>query len=221
MWKTNWPNVPLPPQPVVTRWGTWLSASVYYADNFETVYEAVHMLNSEDAESIIHVQQSLSAPNIQNQLAFIKANFSFLIVSITELQAAGMHLAKGLQIIKKVNDNLENLTDNSYLSKFKKIVNRNNSGFNTIKAINRIIEGKSINVVQTSNTAHLLPDEIAAYKYCPIQSCDVERTFSMYKTVLSDKRRSFVFENLKKHLILCCNQNLDKANQANDENYDL
>ncbi|XP_028967556.1 uncharacterized protein LOC114828271 [Galendromus occidentalis] len=29
------PGVPLPPQPVLTRWGTWLNAAVYYADHFD------------------------------------------------------------------------------------------------------------------------------------------------------------------------------------------
>jgi hypothetical protein len=29
------PGIPLPPQPVLTRWGTWLDAAMYYADNFE------------------------------------------------------------------------------------------------------------------------------------------------------------------------------------------
>jgi len=29
------PNLPLPPQPIITRWGTWLEAVKYYATNFE------------------------------------------------------------------------------------------------------------------------------------------------------------------------------------------
>ncbi|XP_018494596.1 uncharacterized protein LOC100903026 [Galendromus occidentalis] len=31
------PNIGLPPQPVLTRWGTWLAAALYYAENFEAV----------------------------------------------------------------------------------------------------------------------------------------------------------------------------------------
>ncbi len=36
-------------------------------------------------------------------------------------------------------------------------------------------------------------------------SCDVERSFSKYKSVLSDRREGFTVENLKYVLILNCN----------------
>ena len=31
------PNIPLPPDPVRTRWGTWLRSVIYYAKYFEEV----------------------------------------------------------------------------------------------------------------------------------------------------------------------------------------
>lgn len=31
------PDVPLPPQPVITRWGTWLSAALYYAEHLPAI----------------------------------------------------------------------------------------------------------------------------------------------------------------------------------------
>jgi hypothetical protein len=33
--KTALPNVLLPPEPVLTRWGAWLNAAVYYANNVQ------------------------------------------------------------------------------------------------------------------------------------------------------------------------------------------
>jgi len=35
-------------------------------------------------------------------------------------------------------------------------------------------------------------------------SCDVERSFSVYKTTLADNRRRFLFENIKHHVIVQC-----------------
>ena len=32
------PDVPLPPQPVVTRWGTWFSAALYYAEHLPALF---------------------------------------------------------------------------------------------------------------------------------------------------------------------------------------
>ena len=44
--------------------------------------------------------------------------------------------------------------------------------------------------------------------YCPINSCDVESSFSSYKSLLSDKRRLLSPVNLKMMMIIKFNQNL-------------
>jgi hypothetical protein len=47
------------------------------------------------------------------------------------------------------------------------------------------------------------PGIISAYKFAPVTSVDVERSFSIYKNILSDNRTSFSPENLEKYII--CN----------------
>ena len=53
-------------------------------------------------------------------------------------------------------------------------------------------------------------DEIKAFKYAPLTSVDVERSFSMYKNVLKSNRQSFTFENLRKIFVIHCNAVLNK-----------
>lgn len=48
--------------------------------------------------------------------------------------------------------------------------------------------------------------DIDNYMMC----CDVERSFSRYKSVLSDKRCNFTDENLKKYFVSYFNLNLLK-----------
>lgn len=48
------------------------------------------------------------------------------------------------------------------------------------------------------------------FKYAPLTSVNVERSFSAYKTLLADNRHSFLFENLKKYLIVQCNSEVKK-----------
>ena len=48
--------------------------------------------------------------------------------------------------------------------------------------------------------------EISKFKFAPITSCDVERCFSMLKIMLSDRRQSFVSENLEMALVCYCNK---------------
>ena len=49
------------------------------------------------------------------------------------------------------------------------------------------------------------PEESASLKFAPITLCDVERSFSIHKSILNDKRYAFFFENLKMIFIINCN----------------
>jgi hypothetical protein len=51
----------------------------------------------------------------------------------------------------------------------------------------------------------LTGDDLKFYTYAPMTSTDVERSFSRYKNLLSNNRRSFEIENLKKVLVVQCN----------------
>jgi len=52
-----WPGVPLPREPILTRWGTWLSAVNYYCKNYDGLKSVISELNSEDAISITNAQR--------------------------------------------------------------------------------------------------------------------------------------------------------------------
>jgi hypothetical protein len=47
-------------------------------------------------------------------------------------------------------------------------------------------------------------NDVILFKYAPWTSCHLT-SFSQYKTILSDNRRSFSFEHLKMHLVIHCN----------------
>ena len=43
LFKLTAPNTPLPPALVLTRWGSWLDAALYYAQHIEIVKEVVNL----------------------------------------------------------------------------------------------------------------------------------------------------------------------------------
>jgi len=43
---------------------------------------------------------------------------------------------------------------------------------------------------------------MSSLKYCPITSVEVERSFSMEKAILTDRRQGFQMENLEK-VVVC------------------
>lgn len=60
LFKTETPDLPLPPKPIITRWNTWIDAVVYYCEHFETIFNIVNKLDSEDALSIKNAKKILS-----------------------------------------------------------------------------------------------------------------------------------------------------------------
>ncbi len=59
-----------------------------------------------------------------------------------------------------------------------------------------VIQGKD-----QSLPSEMDPASIAALKFCPMTSVDVERSFSQFKHVFSDRRQSFIQENLAQVVI--------------------
>lgn len=51
----------------------------------------------------------------------------------------------------------------------------------------------------------LTGNDLTFYKYAPVTSTNVERSFSRYKTILADNRRSFDVENIYNKIIVQCN----------------
>ncbi|KAJ4439880.1 hypothetical protein ANN_08009 [Periplaneta americana] len=49
------------------------------------------------------------------------------------------------------------------------------------------------------------PRDLTYFKYALMTSVDVERSFSMFRNVLSENRRSFTPKNLEMTIVICCN----------------
>jgi hypothetical protein len=81
-------------------------------------------------------------------------------------------------------------------------VQERNYGFSIVCKINGILGGNGATLGEEDPA--LDSSNVTAFKYAPLTSCDVKRSFSMYKKILSDNRRSFSFENLKMHVAIHC-----------------
>lgn len=58
------PNIPLPPQPILTTWGTWLTAAFYYCKHFGTIKNIIKKLEN-DATSIEKVIDLITDPELE------------------------------------------------------------------------------------------------------------------------------------------------------------
>lgn len=97
---------------------------------------------------------------------------------------------------------MRNMRDKRFFNKLQKVLNKN-EGLKIIYNINDLNEGSA--EMHPSLEVYSL-NEIVAFKYAPIVTCDVERNFSEFKALLRDNRRSITFENFKHHLVVKCNK---------------
>ena len=109
IFKNEAPNLNLPPEPVITRWGTWINASNYYCENLGIIRKIIEKLDADDAISIKEAQKYVSKDGIERDLAYIKSNFSILTVSITKLQEKELPLADALNIFENVEREFQTL----------------------------------------------------------------------------------------------------------------
>ena len=96
---------------------------------------------------------------------------------------------------------IKSVIENNYIwftvdEKFEDVLGKN-EGFNTLYKISMVLQGNHMDDLKIN-----VPMKI--FKYAPITSVDVERSFSIYKTILTNRRQSFTKENIEKYIILNC-----------------
>lgn len=68
----------LPPEPILTRWGTWINVAIYYCENIKQIRSIVNQLNPDDAISIQMAQDRLVDKSLDANLTYLKSYFRFL-----------------------------------------------------------------------------------------------------------------------------------------------
>lgn len=195
-------TVPLPPSPVVTRWGTWIEAALYYADNFETVKCVVESFDPTASVSIKEAQNVLEKDGLREDLIFIRANLACISSAILKLEKKGLTLKSSIDLVQGVVDSLSHLEKKDYFEKISMVLGKN-KGYSRLKKISEILQNNSSLDAATQGELEL--SDIVKLQYAPTVSCHVERVFSQYKCILADNRRKFVFENLLHHVVIKCN----------------
>jgi hypothetical protein len=98
--KEEAPKLPLPPQPIVTRWGTWLDAA-----NYSEIEKIFSKFDTKDSSSVKSVQELFSVAMSRN-LAYIKATFCGISKSITHLETVDIQLCDAINIVKQTESEL-------------------------------------------------------------------------------------------------------------------
>lgn len=184
LFKKILPTVPLPPSPITTRWGTWIEAACYYNEYFSAIKDVIVVLPN-DSAAIKKAKRLFQSSKIQEELEIIHKNFQCLIIAIKKLENQNLLLIDAIKEIQNVQ-NIILASDDIKLCIKKKLISvlKKNIGYQKLTLDQKCI--------------------CPIFNYAPLTSCDVERSFSTYKSILADNRRSFKFDNLKEVLIVNC-----------------
>jgi hypothetical protein len=142
---------------------------------------------------------------MSRNLAYIKANFCGISKSISRLETVGIQLCDEINIVKQIESELSRVQGkvaNKVNAKLQNVLEQN-PGYSTLCKVPDILCGNEAGL--SGNEQELSTSDLTLFKYSPITSCDVERSFSRFKVLLSDNRRSFQFHNFKMHVIIHCN----------------
>jgi hypothetical protein len=66
-------------------------------------------------------------------------------------------------------------------------------GFLSCTSFCQVLDGDSVDLPEV-----IAPEKMPFLKYAPVMSCDVERSFSAYKHIISDRRQSVVPQKIWK-----------------------
>lgn len=196
----------LPPDVVITRWGTWIKAASFFAVHLPNFAEVISEL-PDDSQHIGKLKTLIRKKNLPTDLAFIQTYFSFLPEKITTLETRGLPLHDQVQVIEEVRRKIQIIPGSrGYLlqKKLEDVLSKN-EGFALLRELSMSFTDTSYQVTTTISRD---PQVLSAYAFAPLVSVDLERSFAAYKLILSDRRHQFTQENVAKHLVVMYNTNL-------------
>ena len=168
-----------PPQPVSTKWGSWLNAALYYAKNLPEVKAIVKSFVGSEI-LVAQAKVSLQKSGLVSQLLKIKNHYECLVKLIEKMESSKYTIKETVQAIQELDFGKDTYNINHYM---KKGMPNNDIS----KIIN--IERQDISPA----VYHMLQNSQAT-------SASVGRSFSMLKKLLA-KDRNFKVENVGYYMI--------------------
>ncbi len=194
------PGVLLPPEPILTRWGTWIEAAKYYAAHFPQIADVIAILEP-DAQCVVEAQEYFEVPGMEEIFETISNTYGSLVTTIKRLETRGLSLDASINIVEDMYRELD-LPLVIPRPIHEKMCNlfEQNEGYNVMKTINRYLETG----VRDEELPVWSEADLQAARYAPISSAEVERAVNTYKKIGAIDRQSFTHENLSKHVVLNC-----------------
>jgi hypothetical protein len=101
-YREQFPTLPHPPKPVITRWDTWIKSASFYSEHYMEIKEVINQFKSVDALSIRDAKKAFETPSIQYDLNLIYTHFSKIPELITSLESRNLLLNNSLKVMEEL-----------------------------------------------------------------------------------------------------------------------
>ncbi|CAN8001231.1 unnamed protein product [Ixodes hexagonus] len=130
------PDAPLPPQPILTRWGTLIYAVAYYCRHFNLLKSVLEQL-TDDAVSVTVAKKMFGRADVERDLACFNANFCKLSHIMTKMET--ITLNESLKIVEDVRESLQQMAGKGATAteKMEELIKKNR-GLSTLRKIRNI-----------------------------------------------------------------------------------
>jgi len=182
--KNRFYEIGIPPEPVITRWTSWLKAAIYYADNLPEVRNIVNNFNG-NGLLVIKAKEALLDCNLAANLLSIKRDYECVIQLVDRSEKTTYNILSAYQDLTMINFGVDSCGIKQYLDKRLK----NNTDLVTIATLSRL---------------DIAPTQYHLIQKCQASSASVERSFSMLKKLLA-KDRPFNYGNIHKYFCVYYN----------------
>lgn len=173
-------SIGYPPQPVVTRWATWLKAAIYYAEKLPDVRRIVESFDG-NGLLIQRVKSAVAKPNLPSDLLVIKRDYQCLVEVLQHCEGSEYTISKAFADLHTISFGEDPAHVKDYLQK-------------------RLQKNRGLQDIISLGRTDVAPALYASLQQCTATSVSVERSFSILKKLLN-KDRNFREDNIEIYLI--------------------
>lgn len=166
-------NRTMPSWPVATRWGTWIQFAAFLVDIYDEIMDVIPIIKPDNPPGLDYLETLLNSPTLYEELYDV-SKLKQLPVTIKKLEAKGLTKFEQRNLI---------VEQHALLPPYLK------------RKLDDCISKNPDYMVMFGDTID------RKYHFAPLTSVDVERSFSILKTIMTDRRTCFTDVNLRHYMI--------------------
>lgn len=173
-------SIGFPPSPVITRWGSWIEAALYYSRHLPKIRE---IFNEIDGDGILvkSAKRALNVEGLDKNLQILSSQYESLSTMAIEMEGDSYTIDCALKKLNNLN------FGDDYCQVGEYIKNR--------------VKKNDILLIQNMTNKNLSPELYCQLLKCPPSSALVERSFSILNAMMR-KNRNFSEENCCKYIFV-------------------